>query len=868
VRLILTHNNADFDAVAALLAAYKLYPDAVPVLPVKLNQNVYEFLSLYRNGLPFVRWDAMPTEKIDHIILVDTQKYPDIKNLNRTTPVTIIDHHPMKEDVAEHITYEGEEVGAATTLLVESIQRAQPPITVTSLEATLLALGIYSDTGGLTYGTTTPRDIRAAGWLLEQNAVLDTVRRFVAPPMNDKQLDLFDVLLEKAETRSVHGHEVAVCVVEHDVYVDQINTVTHRLRNMLDPDAIFVLVAMPKRTQLVCRSRADAIDVSVVAGHFGGGGHARAAAANIRHHKFDELHDALWHVIYQSVKPPTLIADLMSYGVQTVEADEKIEDVIVQMRRIGHEGYPVVKHGQVIGLLTRRDADRALEHGLEGVRVKDVMISGAVTLTPDASVIDLEQAIVNSGWGQIPVVHHTGKLIGIVTRTDLIKHWAKVHPATLPEDTHISPQQIENVAGSGIARLVEFVADYAAQQNMSSYIVGGIVRDLLLQRPNYDVDFVVEGDAIKLAESLCAMAGGDVKSFVPFGTAKWRLDSETVSIPGADVDSLPDHVDFATARNEFYNHPTALPSVYGSSIKLDLHRRDFTINTLAIQISPRAAAYRLQDFYGGLNDLNTGIIRVLHSLSFIDDPTRILRAVRFSQRLGFEIEPRTAELIETSLPMLRRITGERLQNELTLLLKEDVPEKGILDLNQRGVFPHIHPAFSVNPERITQYFPRIRAPQGDWPVQCDDLVELYWHLLLMDVDVAQFDSLRERLLLGKRGDSYKSAASLIQHPGILLDSEHRPSEITHVLREHPELALLSMWLVLEAPAKDYIHDYLVEWRYVTIATDGHTLREMGIPPGPQYKNILQRLLDAKLDREISSPADEYAMLQQLVEGLS
>src|SRR5262249_31707917 len=155
-----------------------------------------------------------------------------------------------------------------------------------------------------------------------------------------------------------------------------------------------------------------------------------------------------------------------------------------------------------------------------------------------------------------------------------------------------------------------------------------------------------------------------------------------------------DHIDFAMARSEFYEYPTALPTVSSGTIEQDLHRRDFTINTLAVQVSPTFG--RVLDFYGGLSDLQAGLIRVLHDLSFEDDPTRILRAARFETRLGFQIEPHTAELIQTALPMLRRITGERVRNELLLLLREKQPERGLLALQSRGGLEAIHPAFKLD----------------------------------------------------------------------------------------------------------------------------------------------------------------------------
>jgi tRNA nucleotidyltransferase (CCA-adding enzyme) len=366
--IILTHQNADFDAVASLLAAHKLHPAAIPVLPHQLNRNVAQFITLYKNGLPLVAWTDFRADTLERIILVDTARLPDmdslpgLKTFDPKTPTLIVDHHARPSDLPPHITFTGEEIGATTTLLVEQIREQN--IELTSLEATLLALGVYVDTGAMTYGKTTPRDLHAAAWLLEQNAALDTIRRFFSSPLNDLQLRLFDHLVKAVDTRTIHGYTVAVCAAPMDEYVDQINSVTQRLADLFDTDAIFVIVAMPESIQIVCRSGVSAIDVGDIVKKFGGGGHQRAAAAKITDSSLEEVTEALWNLVEQNVRPLTSVAELMSYGVQTVNPDQRISDLIGQLRRIGHEGYPVTDNGKILGLLTSRDADRAMEHGL------------------------------------------------------------------------------------------------------------------------------------------------------------------------------------------------------------------------------------------------------------------------------------------------------------------------------------------------------------------------------------------------------------------------------------------------------------------------------------------------------------------------
>jgi len=867
VKLILTHPNADFDAAAASLAAHKLYPDAVPVLPDRLNRNVHHFLSLYRSGLPFVfQSEFRAPNDVTRIILVDTQRLPGISGIKKNVPVEIIDHHQpfSRDDLKPHETFLSEEVGAATTILVERIQQQNIPLT--TLEATLLALGIYEDTGSLAYGTTTPRDIRAAAWLLEQKAVLDTVRRFLAPPLNDEQQALFETLLETAENRVIQGHAITVATATVDEHIPEISSVVHRLRDVIDPAALFVLVQMPNHLLLVCRSIGDVIDVGEIARLYGGGGHERAAAATIYNQNLEQVHEALWSQIRAYIRPIKQVADLMSLGVQTVEAHHKVRNVAGHLRRIGHEGYPVVEDGRVVGLLTRRELDRALEHNLGDLTLRDIMSAGEVFLRPEDSVLTLEQRMVESGWGQIPVLDENNRLIGIVTRTDLIKHWASTHPTQPPLHPTISAERIREVMGPAITTLIEMIAGEARQLNVSMYIVGGVVRDLILNRPNLDIDFVVESSTITLVEQLRSRYGGETHSYKPFGTAKWILDEQVAAAVGAAPDELPDHIDFATARNEFYEHPTALPTVYQSSIKLDLQRRDFTINTLAIQVSPKAASGQLLDFYGGLADLKAGLIRVLHSLSFVDDPTRILRAVRFEHRLGFKIEPRTAELIATALPMLHRTTGERIRNELDLLLREPQPDRALLKMQEQGILEAIHPAFRIAPD-LGEQFEKALREQPPWPHDPPERALLFWHILVTAIPFSRLPEFCDRLMFGRRLTvSLLDAARLVQRINGLEEADMRPSQIVDYLDGINNMALLTAWLLTDnALIRERITRYMTEWRFVQLFTTGHDLRALEVPPGPCYSVILKKLRAARLDGEVTTADDEKRLLQRLID---
>lgn len=860
MNIILTHLNADFDAIASMLGAHILYPESVPVLPPRVNRNVAEFLTLYSSAFPFAHWADTDWAAVEHLILTDTQSRPDIPELSSKIPTLIIEHHAPERQLGPNEKWHGDQIGAATTLLVEGIREQH--IKVNSLQATLMAMGIYEDTGMLTYGGTTSRDLRSVAWLLDQGADLNTVRRFLAHPLNDTQQDLFEILMGQTETRNIHGYPITIATTRSETYIEGINSVTMRMREMLEAVAVFVVVEMPRSTQLVCRSSTDEIDVGIIAQQFGGGGHTRAAAASIYNRNLADISTRLWELLNQNVQPAIRVRDLMSFGAQTVQADDTILSVIARIRRIGHEGYPVLDENKIVGLLTLRDADRTLEHGLDKLRVRDVMRSGEISLSPDSSVQQLEQTMVNSGWGQIPVIEND-KLVGIVTRTDLIKHWAQTHPEQLPEPAPlISAERIEEVVGSSILKLIEAAINEAQENRLALYLVGGAVRDWLLGRHNLDIDFVVEGDAIRFAEGLKTQYGGSVHSYRPFGTATWLLDEYAAKAIGVHLDQIPATLDFATARNEFYTHPTALPTVYSGSIKLDLGRRDFTINTLAVQLSPIGTMWRILDFFNGLQDLQAKKIRVLHSLSFVDDPTRILRAVRFAQRLGFHLETRTRELIETALPMLRRITGERIRNELNLILIEAQPTYILSRLDRMKILDAIYPGFIFG-ECSREAFAHI---QDYGEADEETRLSLYWHAWFACMDPVMVIDISDRLLFGRTDRRSFEAIAQLVHGQILKDSPS-PSKLRKLLDEIPESALSAAHWILDENSRNLIEQYQNKWRDLRPYTTGHTLHEIGLPPGPAFRQILDHLRDGWLDGTITNQAEEEAELQRMIAEL-
>lgn len=869
MHLIVTHENADFDAVASLLGALKLYPGAQVLLPNRLNRNVRDFLHLYWDEFPFVWPHNLSSGRVTRLTMVDTQHVPPVRGLEDGAQYQVIDHHGQSPNLPSGTAITRQDIGATTTLLVEEIKNQ--PINLTPNEATLLLLGVYEDTGSLLYSSTTARDVYAAGWLLEQGASLEVARQFLKYPLSESQQTLYKQLTDALETHTIAGHVVMIAVANADGYVEEISTLAHKLRDLFEPDALFVLVAMEDHIQLVARSTHDAIDVGAITAHLGGGGHSRAAAALIHKMGLDALRAQLLQLLPQYVRPSVIVADIMSHGVHTLAPDDTVSRAADMMARYGHEGFPVVEDGHIVGVLTRREIDKAMHHKLGGSAISQVMRKGQFSVTPNDSVETLQELMTREGLGQVPVVE-SGKITGIVTRTDLIKLWSE---APAPARAEKMAERMRAAVPPALWHLLNEAGRIAAEQNAGLFIVGGFVRDLLLHADpdatiTYpDIDLVVEGDAIQLAHALVRRYGGQVRSHRRFGTAKWLLPAALTAGATAGEPVLTPHgglpaaLDFVTARTEFYEHPSALPEVERSSIKQDLHRRDFTINTLAMRLLPEHFGEML-DFYGGESDLRQGLIRVLHSLSFVEDPTRILRAVRLEQRLGFRIESRTLELLEHALDLLDRVSGERIYHELRLILREPEPQRALQRLDELGILRHMNPELGAD-EWVMRRLAELRSGLVGTPWERTQPADVhYLGVLTCRMSRDALTALITRLRIPGYEAQTLREVELVRRtrlPG--LHEPQRPSQIYHALAAFSSHALLIAWLCSEDDTVcAHLAQFQSELRGVQPIIDGSYLRsQFRLRPGPIYRQVLEALRGARLDGRVVTLADEHGWVE-------
>jgi len=391
-------------------------------------------------------------------------------------------------------------------------------------------------------------------------------------------------------------------------------------------------------------------------------------------------------------------------------------------------------------------------------------------------------------------------------------------------------------------------------------VVGGFVRDLFLYRKNEDIDVVIEGNGIDFARMVAREAGARIYTHQKFGTA---------------VIIFPDgfKIDVASARMEYYQFPASLPVVEMSSIKMDMFRRDFTINTLAIQLNPGKFG-RLIDFFSGQKDIKDNVLRVLHNLSFVEDPTRVFRALRFEQRFGFTIGKLTSSLIDNAVKMdfFKRLAGKRVYTELQLILKEENPAPTILRLLDYNLLRVIHPAIKIETDfkRLLNTAKKVT----DWHdlLFIDETYErwaVHFMTLIRHCDLKTTCELCAHLTIAPRhGKMFAETRLSVEKPLMQLEQRKRMSNasVYNLLKGFKtEMVLYMMICTTSKTAKKRISHYHTQLRNVTITITGKNLLKMGLKPGPFFSKTLQAVLEAKLNGRVKTREDEFNFVKTYVQ---
>jgi tRNA nucleotidyltransferase (CCA-adding enzyme) len=865
VDIITSHLNADFDSLASMVAARKLYPQAQMVFPGSQEKKLRDFMEAF-HPVEIKRIKDIDPRQVTRLIIVDTKIPGRIGPLaellsRKGMKIHIYDHHPLSEGDIRGDIEKIEHVGATATIFAEILKNRK--MHVTPMEATILALGIYEETGSLLFPSTTERDLLAVSYLLRKGANLNIVSSFLKMELSMEELDLLNELVQSSREIVIGGITIKVAKASRETYFGDAAYLAHRLMDIEDIDAVILLLSLEGKILMVARSRVPELNVANVMQEFGGGGHPSAASATVKEASLEILEDKLAALLGKNVKPFKVASDVMTSPVITIQWDTSVKEAETMMTRYGVNVLPVLKEEKYIGLISREIVEKALFHGFGKSRSIDFATTDAVTVGESAPIREIETIMIEQNQRFMPVIGNE-KIIGAITRTDLLRtlyeeflRRRKIEQIVIrekPAGGRSLSSLLKDRFPAEIYNILKLSGEVAEENGFNAYLVGGTVRDLLRGERNLDIDIVIEGDGITFAKALGEKLSARVKTHERFNTAQVIKDKTKL--------------DVATARTEYYESPAALPKVETSSIKKDLYRRDFTINTLAIKLNPRDFGL-LIDFFGGQRDLREKTVRVLHNLSFIEDPTRAFRAIRFSERFNFKIGKHTESLIKSAgtMNLFERLSGQRLYEELLLLFHETEPSRTLKRLSDLGLLKVIHPTLVFNEE--------LEATMKSM------YETLSWFSLLFLEEKTDRGILFLMAVLTALKDEETKAAieRLVPSPkirdliimGIPLAREvlkklplNKPVETYNLLSKLKlETILLAMAISKDRQKQKVISHYLTELRKAKTILTGEDLKLLGIEPGPLYSQILKKLLEERLRGHLKSREDEERFVKDL-----
>jgi tRNA nucleotidyltransferase (CCA-adding enzyme) len=871
--VITTHINADFDGLASMLAAKKLYPEASLVFPGSQERSLRDFFvhsTLY--AFETQRIKDIDLNGITRLILVDTRQLSRIGKFKEiigkaTLEIHIFDHHPPSSDDIRGAFEAIREVGATVTIMLSVLRERS--LEIHPDEATVMMLGLYEDTGGLTFSSTTPEDFETAAYLRTRGASLNMISDMITRELTAEQVFLLNDLIQSATQYTVNGVVITITVASVERYIGDIAILVHKLKDMENLDVIFALIRMEDRLHLIGRSRIDQVNVGRIAARFGGGGHPTAASATIKNMTLYEAKERLISLLQENIQPEKTSSDLMTFPVKAIEADKTVAEAGELLTRYDINVLPALEKRRVVGLISRQVVEKASFHGLKDHPVREYMTTEFATVTPETPMAELHDLIVRRRQRFVPVLEK-GKLAGAITRTDVLRSFqsdlTESQDAAFPggsrklhDRSKMINRLIEERLPKRTREILRNLGKVADQLGYSAYAVGGFVRDLVMRVNNLDVDVVVEEGGIGFAREVARQYACRLRVHKKFGTAALAFPDGT-------------KVDVATARLEYYESPGAIPTVELTSIKRDLYRRDFTINTLAIRLNESHFG-ELIDFFRAVQDIKEKTIRALHSLSFVEDPSRVFRAIRFEQRLNFQLGKHTRNLIGSAVKMgfLDKLTGGRVFAELLQILREDDPAPILKRLGDYGILKIVDPNLVFGEDRGL-LFEKIRSVLS-WHrlLYLEDRYDpwlVYFLGLIEGLSTKRVDSVFRRLAL--RGKNRRRIAEARQngHRGMLAlyrrkgtKSQLKRSEVYEILDPLPTEAKLFMMAKTEDEAiKRDISLYFTFSGNVRTELGGRDLIAMGFTPGPLFREIMETLLKARLDQKIGTREEEVAFV--------
>ncbi|HHX78111.1 MAG TPA: CBS domain-containing protein, partial [Firmicutes bacterium] len=556
------------------------------------------------------------------------------------------------------------------------------------------------------------------------------------------------------------------------------------------------------------------------------------------------------------------VADIMSTPVKGFAPTAMVQEAYKMLDLSGYTAFPLLEGEFVRGIITATDIRKAFRHGFKEAPLSDFM-TPVENLTEECSLAKALALHIKHGSDLIPVVDYENKIKGVVTRTDLLRGLYKErYPAAFSAATFL-PGGYDNInkllkerLSAYTLGLLRVIGQTADKYGVSVYAVGGFVRDIFLNIQNHDIDIAVEGDALAFAGKVKEILGGKLELNEEYGTAKLSAKNFTL--------------DFITARQEFYPLPAARPSLAKTNIKKDLFRRDFTLNTLAFKVNTGSFA-QFFDYYNGLDDLKHKRIKVLYSLSFVEDPLRIIRAIKYGARLDFRLEENTLKLLRSAVRsrVLEKVTREKLTKELVLLFREYGVARIIKKLEDEEILQQIFPKVTLKEENyrlLREIEETARWREKNEKGKINVFLLFICAILYNSTGSSAIMSRLRRLSIARK--EIEEIIFILENAGsigkMLENDKLSPEEVYSIFNP---LSEEMRCFILAAAKDDTVWEHYYHYRRlnkIKPALNGEVLKELGYKPGPFYKRILDRIKIEKIKGNLKSFEEEIEFIRKYI----
>lgn len=848
MQVIFLVEGSDLDSLSSAVAYCILNENSYISLPDNYSKTVKLVLPIFKKEIKIIK--KIPPN-IEKAIFVDTSSIEKIKttiekhNLDfENTQIEIFDHHTVEKiknkNFLSNIKYSLFLYGACTTHFVFEIEKKS--ITLTKQQATLIALGIYEDTGSFRYAGTTPEDIKALYILSKFGLDYDIINQILTKKFDEKTLHILENLIDNLQIVFVNGQKIGLSLTYINDYVPDISSYFNNIKELLQLDAVLAVLSTKNKNFIIGRSNNDEINVGYILSFLGGGGHKRAGSATVKgltgNETIEYLHTIIDNILGKSQK----VEDIMHKNFCVVSKDTKIID----LKDIKTPICIVVdKNEKFLGIIFEKDIKYAIKHNLENLTAFDFAISDIYTLSLKQKISEVEKQILTVAQEIFPVLDRQ-KPVGIISKIDIIK---ALHSSEFDSEKEVFisrrrmipkhydfRKKLEKFFDKKIINTLNNIGKLAKKLNMRAYLVGGIVRDIILNKEiGNDIDIVVEGDAIKLAKEFARQGNYSLLKFDEFLTAK--------------VKTLNLKIDFATARKEIYEYPGAYPKVKKASIKEDLSRRDFTINTLAIDITADNFGIML-DYFNGYKDIKDKVIRILYQLTFIEDPIRILRAVRFAGRFNFKIGKTTEKLLKIAVDqkLLDVAPTGRINLELNLTFNEAKVIEIINLMDKYKILHSLFPNFFLSEEK-KEFLEKTKnyiTMFEEFFLQKIDNPKVYLTVLLYHLPLEVSYQVLKKYHFENVFKTLEEFLLVINK----IKPQQKSSEIYEIIKNLSKETKVLIVSYFDEELSKKIIDIVKKIEEKKLIISGKDLKSLGLKPSPKFAEIIDIVFKAYLDGRI------------------